>query len=286
MKKIKRLALLVLLSATLGACASSPVNENLGVAYQESCTIENEKLQKYSDIEWTSEDEAIATVDGSTIKGIAPGEVKVNGTVNGKTVAVYNVSVSIIPATSIILSTNNLELTQEDVASLTYKLLPDNASDYEFVWKSADDNIASITENGKITANNVGQTTVYISNPEGITEKCTVTVKEKSAYARLSEQEKSFTDLFLKYVNNYKNPSSIKIKYLAESTKADNWFIVVTGQNGFGGNTTVSYEVSKEHGLVNMGTDTSVASMIASLDKGKYDLSLINEAVQDSVSGK
>lgn len=177
MRKI--ISLLLALSLALALCGCGVLQESITVEYDKTYTVENEKLAKYDSLQWSSSDESIATVRDGSIKGIAPGSAMITAAQeDGKTVAEYSVEVITIPVTSIVISTNSCTITEGETYHLSYTLFPENASYYGLKWNSADNMIASVSEDGTITAFNPGQTTISISNTQGFIATCSVTVKK------------------------------------------------------------------------------------------------------------
>lgn len=107
---------------------------------------------------------------------------------------------------------------------------------------------------------------------------CAVTVKDKSAYDRLSNEDKSFVDCALKHLNSFKNPDSVIIK---EIGKLDTWWTVhISAMNGFGGMNSEVYYLDKELGFWNwkaLGEDRDVLI----IPKDSYNIELINEAINE-----
>lgn len=138
---------------------------SLDVKYGEAQVINSEKLSKYENLLWTSNDNTIAEVnEKNEIIGKAPGTAMLTAKNNDKIVAEYTVNVAIVPVTDIVLSTNSTELVVDEKFQLNYTLFPDNASDYGIKWKSADENVAVIDEDGSVLAISPGQTTLSASN--------------------------------------------------------------------------------------------------------------------------
>lgn len=199
---IKKCKMLFLLTCVLLLAGCGKVKEDINIVYGEQYEIRTEKLNSYSDLEWVVDDVQIATITDATlatttdienmvvVTGLAPGKTTINAKFEEKCVATYNVEVSIIPITSIVLSTNSIEIEEGETAQLNYTLYPENASDYGLEWKSADAQIVEVDENGNINAVSVGQTTVTISNEEGLIASCNIIVKQKNAYDRLTSSEK------------------------------------------------------------------------------------------------
>lgn len=174
-------------------------------------------LNAYEELVWDSDSVDVVEVDSGTVTGVAPGTAIVTASADGKVVAEYTITVVTIPVTSIVLSTNSCEIVEEESFQLSYTLFPENASDYGLTWKSADENVAIIAADGKITAKAPGQTTISISNQEGFIATCSVTVTQKAAYERLSEQDTEMVWIpkaGSKYhrkssCSNMKNPSQV-----------------------------------------------------------------------------
>lgn len=276
MKKSVVLSAILCLFMMLSGCKETM---SLDVTYGETQVINSEKLSKYENLSWTSNDNTVAEVnEKNEIIGKAPGTAVLTASNNDKIVAEYTVNVSIIPATDIVLSTNSTELVVDDEFQLNYTLFPDNASNYGIKWKSADENVAVVHEDGSVLAVSPGQTTISASNESGIMAACSVTVKEKSAYDRLSDEDKSFVDCALKNLNSFKNPDSVIIK---EIGKLDTWWTVhISAMNGFGGMNSEVYYLDKELGFWNwkaLGEDRDVLI----IPKDSYNIELINEAINE-----
>ena len=46
-------------------------------------------------------------------------------------------------------------------------MLPTNATNKEVIWSTADDEVASVDENGKVTALTVGETMITVTTVDG-----------------------------------------------------------------------------------------------------------------------
>lgn len=276
MKKKLMIATLVATTLLFAGCKQEEMVE---INYGESYLIENEKLSKYDSIEWSSDDESIVNVENNTVTGKGPGTAILTGIYNDKVVAEYTFTVNIVPVTSIVLSTNNTTIKVDDGFQLNYSLFPDNASDYGITWKSADDSVAGVNENGYVLAKKVGQTTISASNSSGIMATCSITVEQKSAYERLSDEEKEFVDLILKDINSFYNPDAVKIRKV-ERKGAGDWRAEIQATNGFGGTRSQVYFVDKSIGIWNWDSLDIDLDVDINPDS-KYDIDLINEAIAD-----
>lgn len=176
-KRIFAFVITLILVILLCACGKSKIQESIDLSYGDTYKIEHEKL-KGRDLTWSSSDEQIVMADKSIITAKAPGEATVFAKENDVIVAEYSINVTVVLPTNIVLSTNTYVLTEGEEASLSYTLFPSNANDYGLEWKSADNSIATINEAGVINAVAPGQTTISVSNTEGLFATCSVTVKK------------------------------------------------------------------------------------------------------------
>ena len=100
------------------------------------------------------------TVDGGTLTDDVTGDV------------IYKV-------TGVSLDKTNLNLNVGVEATLTPTITPDNATDKSVEWKSDDTGVATVNENGKVTAVAEGTATITVTTTDGdFKDTCTVTVTE------------------------------------------------------------------------------------------------------------
>ena len=128
-------------------------------------------------VTWTSDNKDIADVgsDG-TITAKKSGTAKITATADGKTATcTVTVSTEQIPATAIELNKATLDLTVGGNETLTATVTPSNSTD-TVEWSSDKLNIATVDENGKVTAVAVGEATIT-AKAGSKTATCTVTVK-------------------------------------------------------------------------------------------------------------
>lgn len=125
------------------------------------------------EVVYTSGDENIATVDeNGVITGVAEGETTITATV-GELSASRTVSV-IIPVES--LSAEDISLHLADgAAPLAYTVTPEHFTG-ALAFASADESIATVDAAGQITPVAVGDTTVTVTAPNGLTATAAVHV--------------------------------------------------------------------------------------------------------------
>ena len=140
-------------------------------------------LQVTSDLQgnsvvWSSSDETVATVDqNGLISPVSIGQTTITATV-GTVAANATITVADGPVTNLQLDNSELELFREDQATLAISVLE---ADVELeltgdpVWSSSNTGVATVDENGNITAIAVGTTTISVTVDNAIAT-CEVTV--------------------------------------------------------------------------------------------------------------
>ena len=116
---------------------------------------------------WTSSDEGIATVNDGVVEGLALGPVIISAESNGIR------SEHIVTITPIVVETITIEgLTVAVTAGKTFQLvfdvLPLDATDQTLVWHSANEAVATVDQDGLVTAVAVGNSEITATSVNGI----------------------------------------------------------------------------------------------------------------------
>ena len=125
------------------------------VTLQEDLTVENGQTLTIPDGASLTTD-GMLTVDGGTLTG------DVTGTVNYK-------------VTGVSLNTDSLTLEEGGTATLTATITPSNATDQNVTWSSDNESVATVDQNGRVTAVAQGGATITAA-VDGKSAKCSVTV--------------------------------------------------------------------------------------------------------------
>jgi len=133
---------------------------------------------------WTSSDESIATVDqNGNVTALKEGVVTVTAKVENTNLSA-NCIVTVkkqsgTESESIKLDKNNFELLEGSKDKLTATVLPENSINKNVVWSSSDESIATVDQDGNVTAIREGQAiiTAKIENTD-ISATSTVIVKK------------------------------------------------------------------------------------------------------------
>lgn len=121
-------------------------------------------------------DASLTVPDGKTLTNNGTINVesggKLEGTPTGEGSVVYKVTGVTLDQTDLTLFTGQSE-------QLTATVTPDNATNKNVTWSSNDDTIATVDNNGNVTAVAAGTATITVTTADGgYTATCTVTVKD------------------------------------------------------------------------------------------------------------
>ena len=163
--------------------SESEINLSKGDTHELSV---NAVMNDYSDyeIEFISSDEAVVSVDEmGYITGVSESAEPVTVTVlftylGNKYEASCSVTVT-TPVEKITISADTLTLKTGGKAVLSAKLKPDNATVKDIIWLSEDESIATVDENGNVTAEGIGSVKIIAVSKDGfLRDSCEVTVTQ------------------------------------------------------------------------------------------------------------
>lgn len=128
---------------------------------------------------WTSSDESVLIVENGIIKAISSGKATVTAKTLDETVS-DSIEITVYtPVSNILISKENIEIFTNKTAKLVANILPENADNKNVIWTSTNNNIVTVTEDGKITGIAPGKAEIIVKSAnENIQTKCNVTVKE------------------------------------------------------------------------------------------------------------
>ena len=136
-------------------------------------------------VTWSSSDENIVTVDeNGVVTAVALGEAEITvttadgGFTDSCHVRVYQ------PVQSIEITCGDIEVKKGKTAEVTWLLKTANATDYECVWSSSDESVATVDERGVVTGVKKGEATVTLTviNRDGSTVSDSVNVTVKGSF--------------------------------------------------------------------------------------------------------
>lgn len=141
---------------------------------------------------WSSNNTQIATVDETgNVRGIEVGKAIIAAkALDGGKIATCNVTIvdKIIPVTSISVEQKELEIVEGETQKLSVTINPSNASNKNVKWKSKDETIATVDDEGNVHALSIGETEITATTVDGEkTSSCKISVIAKGIKFTLSE---------------------------------------------------------------------------------------------------
>ena len=133
-------------------------------------------------VTWASSDSSVASVDQSglvTAKtgGTAVITVTSDADSNKKDFCTVTVNVATVPVISVSLNKTSTTIIAGNTERLTATVNPSNATNQNVTWSSSNTSVATVNNNGNISAKAAGTTTITVTTEDGsFTRNCTVTV--------------------------------------------------------------------------------------------------------------
>ena len=131
-------------------------------------------------VNWTSSNTSIATVDNSgKVTGVAVGTATITATstTDASITASCAVTVQAVAVTGVSINPTSANLQIGGSTDLTYTILPANATDKSVSWSSSNTAVATVNNNGHVTAVAAGTATITVTTTDGNkTATCSVTV--------------------------------------------------------------------------------------------------------------
>ena len=155
---------------------------------------------------------------------------------------------------SITLSKNAAELKEGESVTLSAVVAPENATE-SYGWKSADEGVATVDENGVVTAVAPGNTNILAVSESGKTAACSVTVAAPTAYELLNDAERELFDYMTgTMLKSFYNAPAVRIRKLFNMNDGDlTYYAIVAelqGTNKLGGTIYKRYIMVRQEGGV------------------------------------
>ena len=161
----------------------SSVEMTVGTSHKLTATVLPENATEKG-VVWESKDESIATVDQEGLVSAAKeGSTQIIvSTANGNFSAYCSVTVKKTGAdvSGITIDKDELKLTVGNSFRLTATVLPENATEKGVVWESKDESIASVDQEGLVSAVKEGSTKIIVSTANGnFSAVCNVIIEKE-----------------------------------------------------------------------------------------------------------
>lgn len=163
----------------------------------------------------------------------------------------------LVPATSVSLNVENLDMFVGDWEYLTATILPADCTD-SVSWESSDSLVVTVSDTGVITACGPGVATVYVKVGD-LQASCTVTVKQAVSGVSLDVTEATLTAV----------GETVQLTATVEPDNADNKSVVWTSLNP-------EIATVSGSGLVTAVAHGTATIMVQTIDGGKIAICTIN----------
>lgn len=142
---------------------------------------------EYDGVSWASSNASVASVNSGIVTALKEGTATITASAGGKSsTCSVTVSAKEIPVTSIIIDKTSLSMKVGETENLTVTVYPVQASGNTVTWSSSDESVATVAD-GKVTALNVGETTIT-AQCGGKTAKCYIAVYVNATGVTISRE--------------------------------------------------------------------------------------------------
>lgn len=167
--------------AVTGVSLNADVLElDVGNTYTLTATI-NPSDATIKDVEWSSSDSNVATVENGKIVAKSAGTATITvKTTDGNKTATCTVTVKekVIEVSSISLNETSITLVVGESFQLVATIDPSNATNKTLTWTSSKNSYASVDSNGLVTAKKAGTAVITVKAPNGKKRTCSVKIVE------------------------------------------------------------------------------------------------------------
>lgn len=198
---------------------------------------------------WSSSDTSKAVIDeGGNVKALSTGDVVITATASNGITAQYSLKVT-VPCVFLILDKNEIQMYNGESKIINKTLSPVDTTDV-VKWKSSNESIATVGDNGKVTAVSAGK--VKITATAGSkSATCNVTIKQKlSDFYIVGLKDMKYTgnpikqDIEITDGNVIlKNGKDYKIVY-SDNTEVGNATVTIIGLGYYEGKISKEFKIS------------------------------------------
>ncbi len=121
-------------------------------------------------VTWDTSDDSVVTVNNGIVEAVGAGNAIITVTTSdgGKTATCeINVTNKIISVTGVSLDKGELEMSVGNSATLVATITPIDATNQELIWSSTNSGVASVDNDGVVTANSVGEAIITVETVDG-----------------------------------------------------------------------------------------------------------------------
>ena len=237
--------------------------QQLEIEYGTDDKAEQEKIAEAASkltIEWTSSDEEVVTVDATgLITAVGAGEADVTATAKDVNISsTTHVKVVITPTGVEAPETLELVTNGENSKNLDAKMTPEDATEVKLAYESSDDSVATVDENGLVTAVADGECTIttYVvadapATAETATQETTAVVTDEETPTEGENSEATADSETVTVPDNLDAAFGVVPEGLSATTK-----VTVTTK-------VESITLDKTEGILNVGNTVTITATVA-----------------------
>ncbi len=237
-------------------------------------------------LKWESSDDTVVSVENGSLTALSEGEATISCIADNGITATCTIMVKPeqILVNKVSLNKTNTEMIVGETASLSYKILPENASDKSVSWTTSNPEIATVTDDGIINTHKPGTVIITCCAANNKSQACVIKVANSNLDAiKEIEVEDTYTNSVslkwkkVKKAKGYKvyvsddgtnytlyknfNQDSAKIRDLKDFTK---YFFKVTAYS------VTEYGTEYESQPVYIHARTAIRPEIKVYERSKY----------------
>src|SRR5699024_2324566 len=144
---------------------------------------------------------------------------------NNKLEERVKVIVTEIEVESISVADHQVTLIEGGTLTIKVEIFPENATNKKVNWKSSDDSVVSVNEDGRILAKNEGEAVVSVVSENGVKEEIEIMVEPKYVEIGKSYVARDGLTVTVNSISIDKNAQgtySYTISYLLENSEGNN----------------------------------------------------------------
>lgn len=237
--------------------------QQLEIEYGTDDKAEQEKIAEAASkltIEWTSSDEEVVTVDATgLITAVGAGEADV--TASAKDVNISSTThVKVVITPTGVEAPEALELVTngENSKNLDAKIVPEDATEVKLAYTSSDESVATVDENGLVTAVADGECTIttYVvadapATAETATQEAAAVVTDEEKTTEDENSEATTDSETVTVPDNFDSAFGVVSEGLSATTK-----VIVTTK-------VEKIELDKTEGILNVGNTVTITATVA-----------------------
>ena len=237
--------------------------QQLEIEYGTDDKAEQEKIAEAASkltIEWTTSDEEVVTVDATgLITAVGAGEADVTATAKDVNISsTTHVKVVITPTGVEAPETLELVTNGENSKNLDAKMTPEDATEVKLAYESSDDSVATVDENGLVTAVADGECTIttYVvadapATAETATQETAAVVTDEEKPTEGENSEATADSETVTIPDNLDSAFGVVPEGLSATTK-----VTVTTK-------VESITLDKTEGILNVGNTVTITATVA-----------------------